>query len=159
MFAGRQQQLADLEEAYGLFVECVTGRSREGFLESLGDWAPRDIVAHFIGWNRITSVGCGEIREGVEPFYFHDGTNDYREVNAAFLRRFSSNDREVLLRQMEATKDTLVCYLRMVDEDEWERDTGVVHYRGGVASVARCVDSLIRDYRKHREEIAGGTKI
>jgi hypothetical protein len=159
MFDTRQQQLADLAEAYGLFVECVTGLSRDGFLESLGDWAPRDIVAHFIGWNRITLVGCGEIREGVEPFYFHDGTNDYREVNSGFFRRFSTSDRQELLREMAATKDALVSYLTTVGEEEWERDTGVVHYRGGVATVARCVDSLVRDYRKHREEIRGCRKV
>ncbi len=158
MFGSRKQQLADLEEVYGLLVECVRGLSNDGFLGSLGDWSPRDIVAHFIGWNRITLVGSAEIREGIMPFYFHDGTNDYREVNAGFFRRFGSTDRETLLREMAATKEALVTYLGTVDEEEWERDTGVVHYRGGAATTARCVDSLIRDYRKHREEIAEGSK-
>jgi hypothetical protein len=60
---------------------------------------------------------------------------------------------------MAATKDALVSYLTTVGEEEWERDTGVVHYRGGVATVARCVDSLVRDYRKHRQEIRGGRKV
>ncbi len=159
MFGSREQQLAELEEAYGSFVVCVRGLSREGFLGSLGDWAPRDIVAHFIGWNRTTLVGSGEIREGVEPFYFHDGTNDYQKVNADFIRRFSTSDREELLREMAVTKEALVVYLRTVGEAEWEKDMGVVHYRGGPATVARCVDSLIRDYRKHREEIVDGSKV
>jgi hypothetical protein len=158
MFGSRDQQLADLEEAYVQFVECVRGLTPEGFLGSLGDWAPRDIVAHFIGWNRITLVGCGEIREGAEPFYFHNGTNDYREVNAGFFRHFSTSDREELLTDIAVTKGALVSYLKTVSEGEWERDMGVVHYRGGPATVARCVDSLIRDYRKHREEIAAGGK-
>ena len=48
-------------------------------------------------------------------------------------------------------------YLKTVPEIEWELDTGVVHYRGDAATVARCVDSLIRDYRKHRQEIVDGT--
>jgi hypothetical protein len=43
--------------------------------------------------------------------------------------------------------------LRTIPESEWELDTGIVHYRGNPATVARCVDSLIRDYRKHRQEI------
>ena len=156
MFGSRKEQLKDLELAYMAFIETVEGLSKESFLASLGDWTPRDILAHFIGWNRITLVGCAEICEGVEPFYFHDGTNDYRRVNAPFLERFSSMDRKTLLQQMASTKEALVSYLKTIEENEWDLDTGVVHYRGGPATVARCVDSLIRDYRKHREEIIVG---
>ena len=153
MFDNRNKQLADLSTAYDAFLQTVRGLSPEEFLRLLGDWTPRDILAHFIGWNRITLVGCGELREGMEPFYFYDGTNDYRKINAKFFRQFSSDDRDALLQNMADTKDTLVAFLKTVDEAEWEADTGIVHYRGGPATLARCVDSLIRDYRKHREEI------
>ena len=153
MFSGRKTQLADLDLAYEAFVQTIKKLSAKGFTSPLGDWTPRDILAHFIGWNRITLVGCAELCEGVEPFYFHDGTNDYRKVNAKFFKQFDSMDREKLLQDVASTKDTLTSYLRSIDENEWELDTGVVHYRGGPATVARCVDSLIRDYRKHREEI------
>ena len=153
MFDNREKQLTDLSIAYDAFLQTARGLSPEAFQRSLGDWTPRDIVAHFIGWNRITLVGCGELREGVEPFYFHDGTNDYCKVNAKFLRQFDSQDRDTLLQEMAATKEALIAFLNTVHEAEWEADTGIVHYRGGPATVARCVDSLIRDYRKHREEI------
>jgi hypothetical protein len=153
MFGNRKEQLADLNLNYEAFLQAVKDLSSDGFLKSLGDWTPRDIVAHFIGWNRITLAGCAELCEGIEPFYFFDGTNDYRKVNAKFLERFNSTDREIMLQQMASTKEALVSYLKTVEEAEWELDTGVVHYRGGPATVARCVDSLIRDYRKHREEI------
>ena len=153
MFDNRDKQLTDLDTAYGAFLQTVRGLSPEAFLRSLGDWTPRDIVAHLIGWNRITLVGCGELREGVEPFYFYDGTNDYRKVNAKFFRQFGSENRDALLEEMAVTMDALAAFLKTIDEAEWEADTGIVHYRGGPATVARCVDSLVRDYRKHREEI------
>jgi hypothetical protein len=156
MFGSRNEQLTDLDLAYSSFIRTIEELSVEGFLKSLGDWTPRDIMTHFIGWNRITLVGCAEICEGVEPFYFHDGTHDYRKVNALFFERFNSTDREVLLQEVTSTKDALISYLKSIDENEWELDTGVVHYRGGPATVARCVDSLIRDYGKHREEIISG---
>lgn len=159
MFGNRNEQLADLELAYKSFIETVRGLSAKSFFKSLGDWTPRDILAHFIGWNRITLVGCAEICEGVEPFYFHDGTNDYRKINALFFERFNSTDREALLEQMSSTKGALVSYLKAVEENEWELDTGIIHYRGSPATVARCVDSLIRDYRKHRDEIIAGNGI
>ena len=93
------------------------------------------------------------MREGAEPFYFYDGTNDYRKVNAKFLVQFPSADRDELLKEIASTKDVLVAYLKSIPEAEWEMDTGVVHYRGNPATIARCVDSLIRDYQKHRQEI------
>jgi len=153
MFGTRVEQLSDLEAAFQAFVNTLQGLSREDLLRSLGDWTPRDIVAHFIGWNRITLVGCAELREGAEPFYFHDGTNDYRVVNAGFLRRYPSQDAGTLLSEMAATMRALVSYLTTVPDAEWDADTGIVHYRSGPATPARCVDSLIRDYRKHRDEI------
>jgi hypothetical protein len=153
MFDNKDKQLSDLETAYAAFMETMQGLSDENLLASLGDWTPRDIAAHFIGWNRITLVGCGELREGAEPFYFYDGTNHYRKVNAKFLGQFPSTDRDVLLQEIALTKTALVVYLKTIDDSEWELDTGIVHYRDGPATVARCVDSLIRDYRKHRQEI------
>ncbi len=156
MFNPRDKQLLDLDTAYEAFIHTMKDLPPQNFLKSRGDWTPRDIAAHFVGWNRITLVGCSELREGIQPFYFYDGTNDYRKVNAKFLKQFPSLDREVLLKEMSISKDALAAYLKTIPEREWELDMGVVHYRGDAATVARCVDSLIRDYRKHRQEIIDG---
>ena len=156
MFDNKDKQLEDLETAYTAFMETVRGLSLQNSLKSLGDWTPRDIASHFIGWNRITVAGCSALREGAEPFYFYDGTNDYRKVNAKFLKQFPSKDQNELIREIEATMEILVSYLITISTSEWELDTGVIHYRAGPATVARCVDSLIRDYKKHRLEIVDG---
>jgi len=153
MFDNRDNQLEDLDTACAAFMETMQSLSAENFLKPLGDWTPRDIAAHLVGWNRVTLAGCSELREGVEPFYFYDSTNDYRKVNARFFEQFPSTDRDELLKEITATKAALVTYLKAIPESEWELDTGIVHYRGDPATVARCVDSLIRDYRKHRQEI------
>ena len=156
MFDNKEKQLADLETAYASFIDTLTGLASEDILKSLGDWTPRDIAAHFIGWNRITLAGCSALREGAEPFYFYDGTNDYRKVNAKFITQFPSTDQDELLKDIASTKEALTAYLKTIPESEWELDTGVAHYRENPATIARCVDSLIRDYRKHRQEIVDG---
>ena len=158
MFDSKTKQLADLETAYASFIDTVTGLASEDMLQPLGDWTPRDIAAHFIGWNRITLAGCSALREGAEPFYFYDGTNDYHKVNGKFFTQFPSTNRAELLKEIASTKDILIAYLNTIPENEWELDTGIVHYRGNPATIARCVDSLIRDYRKHRQEIIDGIK-
>ncbi|MEK6754187.1 MAG: DinB family protein [Chloroflexota bacterium] len=156
MFDSRDKQLANLETACAAFMETLRSLSAEDLLKPLGDWTPRDITAHLIGWNRITLVGCSELREGVEPFYFYDGTNDYRKVNARFFEQYPSTDRDELAQEIASTQDALTAYLKTIPESEWDLDTGIVHYRKDPATIARCVDSLIRDYRKHRQEIVDG---
>lgn len=156
MFDSRDKQLSDLETAYVDFMNTLRDLVSEKFLASLGDWTPRDIAAHFIGWNRITLAGCSALREGAEPFYFYDGTNDYRKVNGRFFTQFPSADKRELSAEIAATFDILIAYLKTISESEWELDTGVIHYRKDPATIARCVDSLIRDYRKHRQEIVDG---
>ena len=156
MFDPRDKQLSDLQTAYAGYMNTLQELPPENFLASLGDWTPRDIAAHFVGWNRITLAGCSALREGAEPFYFHDGTNDYRKVNGKFIAQFPSIDRIELMNEISSTYDVLVEYLRSIPESEWELDTGIVHYRGNPATIARCVDSLIRDYGKHRQEILDG---
>jgi hypothetical protein len=153
MFDSKEKQLKDLAAAYKAFISTVKELSPENFHASLGDWTPRDIAAHFIGWNRITLAGCSALREGAEPFYFYDGTNDYRKVNAKFLAQFPSTNRDELSTEIFFTYEALETYLKSIPENEWELDTGIIHYRGNPATVARCVDSLIRDYGKHRQEI------
>ena len=156
MFGPRDKQLSDLQTAYADLMNTMQELPVEKFLASIGDWTPRDIAAHFIGWNRITLAGCSALREGAEPFYFYDGTNDYRKVNAKFFTQFPSTKRDELMDDIASTYDVLIKYLRTLPESEWELDTGIIHYRGNPATIARCVDSLIRDYRKHRQDILDG---
>lgn len=156
MFDPRDKQLADLQTAYADFMNTLQELPADSFLAPLGDWTPRDIAAHFIGWNRITLAGCSALREGAEPFYFYDGTNDYRKVNEKFFTQFPSVSRDELMNAISSTYDVLVHYLHSISEGEWELDTGIVHYRGSPATIARCVDSLVRDYGKHRQEIVEG---
>ncbi len=152
----REDQLAGLEQANSAFIQTVLELTPEAFLNSLGGWSPRDLTAHLIGWNRSILVGCKSILEGEEPFYHFDGPNDYHRVNATYLAVFPSTGREELLFQLDSSNKALVSFLSGVKEQDWNRDTGVVHYRGGPASVARSIDSLTRDYRNHQEEIMHG---
>lgn len=153
----KADQLRELEQAYERFAAVVTSLSPTQFLRSLGDWTPRDVLAHLIGWNRNILVGCQQIQVGATPFYHADAQNDYRHVNAEFIARFDSTDREALLRELAKGKDLLTSYLEGVDEGDWERDFGVSHYRGGTATVARAAESIIRDYTDHAREIVEGT--
>jgi hypothetical protein len=150
----KTDQLEQLEKAFENFVQVVHSLSPTGFLASLGDWTPRDILAHLVGWNRNTLVGCQQIQSGLQPFYHVDGPNDYRTLNAEIITRFNSIDRPALLRELVKGKDLLVSYLEGVDEHDWNKDFGAQHYRGGPATISRAIESLTNDYVNHAAEIA-----
>lgn len=152
----QDEGLGGLETAYSSFVDSVNSLPAEAFLRSLGDWTPRDIVAHLIGWNRNILTGCQQIRGGVSPFYHNDGLNDYRIINSVSISRYKSTDRSVLLRQLAQSKDELVAYVKGLDQLDWERDYGPRHYRGGPATVGRSIESLTEDYINHTAEIRRG---
>ncbi len=50
MFGNSSEQLTDLDLAYKEFIQTAQELSLEDFVKPLGDWTPRDIMAHFIGW-------------------------------------------------------------------------------------------------------------
>ena len=154
----KTEQLAKLDQAYQGFVGVVNDLSPQAFLRSLGDWTPRDILAHLIGWNRNILVGCQQIQLAQSPFYHTDGPNDYRTVNAELIARYSSSQREPLLRELSKGMDLLTSYLEGIDEDDWHRDFGARHYRGGPATISKSIDSLTSDYLDHAAEIVGGTQ-
>ncbi len=79
------------------FVLLVRSMTPEQLLHVGGGWAPRDVVAHLIGWNRNIRMGCDDIRAGRTPFYHSDAPNDYRSINAEFTARYDSTSGEVLL--------------------------------------------------------------
>ena len=150
----KTDQLIHFHKAFSHFVGVVDSLSPQQFMTHIGNWTPRDIVAHLVGWNRNVLVGCQQIQSGLQPFYHVDGPNDYHSLNAEIVARFNSTDRAALLRELAKGRDLLVSYLEGVDEQQWTRDFGVHHYRGGPATIGRAIESLTADYVAHAAEIA-----
>lgn len=150
----KEDHIQQFNTAYDRFVTVVTSLQPKVFVEPLGDWTPRDIVAHLIGWNCNIRLGCQQISEGKVPAYHADAPNDYRSLNAEFMARYNSTDRAVLLADLARGRAELLSYLQSVDAQDWEKDFGAKHYRGGPATIGRSVESLARDYVDHAQEIA-----
>ena len=49
-----ETQIKNLGEGAGEIREAVEELSEDAFVGPLGNWSPRDIVAHLIGWNRYS---------------------------------------------------------------------------------------------------------
>jgi hypothetical protein len=153
-------KLARLEQhdrAYADFTFRVRSLTPDQLLRRDAGWAPRDVVAHLIGWNRTILLGCEDIRAGKPPFYHGDAVNDYRTFNAEFTARYDSNDGDALLRMLAEAGCDLREYFDGVSETDWARDFGSPHYRGGPATIDRCAESITREYEAHGKEIAAAS--
>jgi len=57
-----------------------------------------------------------------------------------------------VLTRMGATMEALVPYRHNLPKANWDCASGATNALGGPATVARCVDSINQDYRKHRQD-------
>ncbi len=152
----KSARLMQHDGARANFVLLVRSMTPEQFLRRSGGWAPRDVVAHLIGWNRNIRIGCDDIRAGRTPFYHTDASNDYRTFNAEFTAKYDSTSGEVLLAELAEASGALREYFDGISEQDWARDFGPRHYSGGPATIDRCAESITREYQEHGREIAAG---
>ncbi len=144
-----------LRREYQAFCEVIRALPPDRFLMKMkvDDWAPRDVVAHLVGWNRQMIEACRGILAGRSPDYYADAPNDYRTINAGFIAEYASTSREAQLAELAAGLEQLMAFASALDPSEWEASHGVKHYRGGPASVAQTLNSLAGDYAHHADQI------
>ena len=149
-------RLEQHDRAYADFVRLVRTLTPEQLLRRGGGWAPRDVVAHLIGWNRYIRMGCDDIRAGRTPFYHGDAPNDYGTFNAEFTATYDSTNGLALLSQLAEASRGLREHFAETSEADWARDFGPQHYRGGPATIDRCAESISNEYEEHGKEIGSG---
>ena len=146
-------RLTSFEHAVEEFSDCIMQVPDGLFLSPTNGWTPRDVIAHLIAWNAEMLKVCMGIQRGETPAYYTDAPNDYSNWNARFVAEHDSHDKTTLLYELDDTKNELLYYLRSLAPEEWDADHGVIHYRGGPATISRTIESLAGDYRHHTKEI------
>jgi len=150
-----QQQLARLKRAMQEFVGCIRDLPEDLFLRKMEGWAwaPRDVLAHMIGWMRYTVAGSQQIQQGQLPFFFADPGEDWSHVNAVLVQTLSITQRESLLAELEAASRELERFLLALDPADWDRDFGV-QYKGYTITIQNSVEALVEDFTDHGRQIA-----
>ena len=134
-------------------MELILSLPEELFLSPLNGSAPRYVVAPLIGWNALTIEASSSILAGQPPSYYADAPNDYSNINAGFMAKYSSRSKEELLAELKFSLDGLEAYVLALPPEELVADRGVRHYRGGPATVNKIIESLAGDYRYHKNQI------
>jgi hypothetical protein len=147
-----ETQIKNLGEGVREIRVAVEALSDEAFFGQLGNWTPRDIVAHLIGWNRYYIRGSQQLLEGEFPFYAIDPGENYSKVNARLVAEFPSTNRTELLAEHEKSTHELAEFLRSLSEEQWGDSTGVL-LEGEEVTIRQTVDWLIEDHQHHSAQI------
>ena len=147
-----ETQIKSLDEGVRQIRVAVEALSDDAFLGPLGNWTPRDIVAHLIGWNRYSVRGAQQLLAGELPFYEADPGENYSHVNARLVAEYPSENRTELVAEHEKAADELAGFLRSISEEHWKGSTGVL-LEGEEATIRLVVDWIIEDHQHHSEQI------
>ena len=147
-----EMQIENLGEGVRDIRAAVETLSDGAFLGALGNWTPRDIVAHLIGWHHYYVRGLPQLLQGELPFYDIDPGDDYSNVNARLVAEFPSANRTELLAEHEKAAHELAEFLRSLSEEQWSGSTGVL-LEGEELTIRQYVDWLIEDHHHHSEQI------
>src|SRR2546426_339428 len=104
MKADRDSTLERVRRSLEDFIAALKQVAPDRFLKpAVGEWSPRDVAAHIIGWLRLTIAGCEDLSRGVTPPYFADGKNDFANVNARLVGENPSRDCDELVRGLRTS--------------------------------------------------------
>jgi Mycothiol maleylpyruvate isomerase N-terminal domain len=154
----KREQIAALRTNIATFSACAAAIPDDAFLRVVTEWSPRDVTAHLIGWNVYTLEGCRDLRQGKAPPFLADEANDFKNVNAASVRRYASPDKGELLGQLQATAEELLSYLDQLEPSAWTQNFGVPGESGRPNLIINDVAALAADYLGHAQEITAWTR-
>ena len=153
MPADRDSTLERVRRSLEDFIADLKRLAPDRFLEpTVGEWSPRDVAAHIIGWHRLTIAGCEDLRRGVSPPYFADGENDFANVNGRLVGENPSRDPDEVVRGLRDSFAELVSYARALPPQAWAAQTGVL-YAGRQVTIGSSVAVLAHDIDAHRKEL------
>jgi len=148
-----QDVMLSLKNAYQDFTKIILSLSDEQFLSPMDSWAPRDVVAHLVGWNGLMIDSSRSILAGKPPSYYDDARNDYSNINAGFTKKFSARSKQEMLAQLKSSMENLEAFIFSLPAGDLTADHGVVHYSGVPATVSKIINSLAGDYQYHINQI------
>jgi len=143
-----------LRNAYQDFVKLILSLTDEQFLSPMEGWAPRDVVAHLIGWNGLMIESSQSVLAGKPPSYYADTKNDYSNINAGLTKKYASPSKQELLAELGSSMEKFEAFISSLSEEELTSDHGVIHYSGMPATIGRIIDSLAGDYQYHTRQIS-----
>lgn len=138
--------LGKLDATWNAFQESYAGLTDDDLLESgvTGDWSVKDILAHVTAWEEEALTHLPTILDGGRPPNYSDVHGGIDAVNAQLTEQGRTRSLARMRRQLEATHQRLLDYVRDVPPEQL---VGETRFR------RRLRDDTYGHYPEHTEAI------
>lgn len=148
-----QDVILPLKKSFNEFAEIILLLSDEKFTSPMHGWSPKGVASHLVGWNGLMIEASLSILAGKPPAYYDDAKNNYSNINAGFVAKYSSCSKEELLAELRSSMESLESFILALPQEELIASHNVQHYNGSPATVNKIITSLNGDYQYHAREI------
>jgi hypothetical protein len=148
-----QDVIFPLKNSFTEFTEIIVLLSDEQFITPMHGWSPKGVASHLAGWNSFMIEASLSILAGKTPVYYDDAPNNYSNINAGFVAKYSSCSKQELLTELKSSMESLETFILALPKEELIASHGVHHYKGTPVTVNKTIESLTGDYQYHTHDI------
>jgi len=145
--------ILSLKNTFNEFTEIILLLSDEQFTSPMHGWSPKGVASHLAGWNSLMIEAALSILAGKTPVYYDDAPNNYSNINAGFVAKYSSYSKQELVTELKSSMERLVTFILTLPGEELTASHNVRHYDGSPTTVDKIIESISGDYQYHSHEI------
>ena len=120
----------------------------------LGIWSIKDLLAHFIGWDKTNLAAVKSVLDGQVPAFYEHRDPDWGTYNAILVKTYRKNSIQELITAAKASQQRLIKFLHTIPPENFNKDFGV-RFRGYKVTIQRLLEAETKDEQIHLQQIIG----
>jgi hypothetical protein len=141
-----------METRQNLLTEVSRLSAAEQDQVFLGIWSVKDMLAHFIGWDKTNIQAVKSVMEGQLPTFYEHRDRDWQSYNATLVQNHKKDSFQELLAAVKNSQKKLIEFLQTIPSQDFNKDFGV-RFRGYKVTVQRLLEAERKDEQAHLRQI------
>lgn len=118
----------------------------------LGIWSVKDLLAHFIGWDKTNLRAAKSVLKGEIPAFYEHRDRDWQSYNAMLVKQYKKDSFQELLATARESQSKLIDFLQTIPPESFNKDFGV-RFRGYKVTIQRLLEAEWKDEQTHLRQI------
>ena len=118
----------------------------------LGIWSIKDLMSHFIGWDKTNLAAVKSVLDGQVPAFYEHRDPDWRNYNAILVKKNKKNSIQELITTAKDSQQRLIKFLQTIPPENFNKDFGV-RFRGYKVTIQRLLEAETKDEQIHLQQI------
>jgi hypothetical protein len=118
----------------------------------LGIWSIKDLLAHFIGWDKTNLRAAKSVLKGEIPAFYEYRDHDWQTYNAMLVKKYKKDSFQELLATARESQSKLIEFLQTIPPENFNKDFGV-RFRGYKVTIQRLLEAEREDEQIHYQQV------